>query len=173
MLKKEGEFIDSKINAFKVETKKFVSTLCNHISEKSPLNSYFARLVQCLNRINLAEIPEFSERRFHNILQKLVDCKQITSSLADKAKQEFRKFKSNIARENKAIFRNYDIDKNRLDEFYMEYLKDNTQYESFCFVVRIALTMFHRQADVEHGFSVNKNLIVKNMSDESLTVKDL
>ena len=138
---------DSKANAFKVEAKKFVSTLCNHIIEKS---------------------PESSERRFHNLLQKLVDCKQIKSSLTGKAKQEFRKFKSNIVRENKAIFRNYDIDKNRLDEFYMEYLKDSTQYEFFCYVVKIVLTMFHGQADEERRFSVNKNLIVENMSDGSL-----
>ena len=74
-----------------------------------------------VNPINLVEIPESSERRFYHLLQKLVDCKQITSSLADKAKQEFRKFKCNIVRENKAIFGNYDIDKNLLDEFYMEY----------------------------------------------------
>ena len=113
-------------------------------------------------------MPESSEWRFHNLLQKLVDCKQIKSSLTGKAKQEFRKFKSNIVRENKAIFRNYDIDKNRLDEFYMEYLKDSIQYEFFCYVVKIVLTMFHGQADEERRFSVNKNLIVENMSDGSL-----
>ena len=104
-------------------------------------------------------------------MQKLVDYKQITSSLADKAKQEFRKFKSNIVQEDKVIFRNYVIDKNRLEEFYMKYLKDSTQYESFCYVVKIVLTMFHGQPDVERGFSVNKNLILENMSDESLTAQ--
>ena len=171
MLKKEGKVTDSKISAFKGEAKKFVCTLFNHIIEKSPLNSYFSRLAWSLNPINLAEIPESSGRRFHNLLQKLVDCKQITSSLADKAKQEFRKFKSNNVRENKAIFRNYDIDKNLLDEFYMEFLKDSTRYESFCYVVKIILTMFHGQADVERGFSVNRNLIIENMSDESLTAE--
>ena len=40
MLKKQGKVTDSKINAFKVETKKFLFTLCNHIIEKIPLNSY-------------------------------------------------------------------------------------------------------------------------------------
>ena len=44
----------------------------------------------------------------------------------------------------------------------MEYLKDSTQYGSFC---------KNGQADVEHGFSVNKYLIVENMSDESLTAQ--
>ena len=173
MLKKEGKVTDSKINAFKIKAKKKVCVLCNHIIEKNPLNSYFARLARSLNPINLAEIPESSERRFHTLLQKLVDCKQITSSLADNTKQEFRKSKSNIVRENKAIFRNYGIHKNHLDEFYMEYLKDSTQYKSFCYVVKIVLTMLHGQADVECGFNVNKNLIVENMSDESLTAQRL
>ena len=31
--------------------------------------------------------------------------------------------------------------------------------------------MFHGQPDVERGFSVNKNLILENMSDESLTAQ--
>ena len=31
--------------------------------------------------------------------------------------------------------------------------------------------MFHGQADVGRGFSVNKNLIIENMSDESLTAE--
>ena len=63
-----------------------------------------ARLARSLNPINVVEILKSSERRFHNLLQKLVDCRQITSSLADKAKQEFKKFKSNIFRKNEAIF---------------------------------------------------------------------
>ena len=95
-----------------------------------------------VNPINLVEIPESSERRFYHLLQKLVDCKQITSSLADKAKREFRKFKCNIVRENKAIFGNYDIDKNLLDEFYTECLKDSTEWESFCYVVKMVLAIF-------------------------------
>ena len=53
----------------------------------------------------------------------------------------------------------------------MEYLKDSTQYKSFCYTVNIVLTMFHGQANAERGFSVNKNLIVENMSDESLTAQ--
>ena len=53
----------------------------------------------------------------------------------------------------------------------MEYLKDGTQYGSLSYVVKIVLTMFDEQADVECGFSVNTNLIVENVSDESLTAQ--
>ena len=47
----------------------------------------------------------------------------------------------------------------------MEYLKDSTQYESFCYVVKIVLTMFHGQTDVEHGFNVSKNFIAEVITD--------
>ena len=47
-----------------------------------------------------------------------------------------------IVRENKAIFGNYDIDKNLLDEFYTECLKDSTEWESFCYVVKMVLAIF-------------------------------
>ena len=63
------------------------------------------------------------------------------------------------------------FNKKRLDEFYMEYLKDSAQHKSFCYIVKIDLAMFLGQADEECGFSVNKNLIVENMSDESLTAQ--
>ena len=63
------------------------------------------------------------------------------------------------------------FNKKRLDEFYMEYLKDSAQHTSFCYIVKIDLAMFLGQADEECGFSVNKNLIVENMSDESLTAQ--
>ena len=77
-LKSEGKITDSHVSTFKKEAKQFVSTLCNHILSKSPLTSYFACAACCLNPINLAEIPDTCEKRFHNLLQKLVDGKLIT-----------------------------------------------------------------------------------------------
>ena len=46
----------------------------------------------------------------------------------------------------------------------MEYLKGSTQYVSL-------LCCKNGQADVEHGFSVNRNLIVENVSDKSRTAQ--
>ena len=108
-LKREGKITDGHVNTFKKEAKQFVSTLYNHILSKRPLTSYFARAARCLNPINLAEISDTREERFHNLLQKLVDGKLITSLFADEAKREFRKFISDVVRENKSFFRDYDV----------------------------------------------------------------
>ena len=43
-LNRDGEFSD-----FNMEAKKNLSTLCNHILEKTPLNSYFARCTRSLS----------------------------------------------------------------------------------------------------------------------------
>ena len=134
------------------------------------MTSYVARAARSFNPINLAEIPDTCEKRFHN-LQKLVNGKLITSLFADEAKREFHKFVSDIVRENKALFCNYDVRSFNLDGFYMEYLKDSIHYKSFAHVLKIVLTLFHSQVDVYRGVSLNKQLVVENMSETSLTAQ--
>ena len=72
-----------------MEAKKFLSTLCNHILEKSPLNSYLVRCTRSLSLLYLAEAPESSEKYFSGLLNKLVEYTQIKPSEADVAKEEF------------------------------------------------------------------------------------
>ena len=167
-LKHEGKIIDSHVNTFKKEAKQFASTLCNHILSKSSFTSYFALAARCLSSISLVVIPDTCEKRFLNLLQKLVDRKLITSLFAEEAKKEFHRFASDVVRENKEIFRNYNARPVNLDWFYMEYLKDSIHYKSFAHVLKIAVTLFHGQGNAERGFSLNKQLVVENMSETSL-----
>ena len=132
------------------------------------MTPYFADATHCFNPISRTEIPGTCEKWFHNILQKLVDGKLITSFFADEAKKEFHKFSSDVVRENKALFRNYDVKAFNLDGFYMEYLKYSIHYKSLTHVLKIVLTLFHGQVSVGCGFSLNKQLVVRNMSELSL-----
>ena len=134
------------VNTFIKEAKQFVSTLCHHILSKSPFTSYFTRADCCLNPINLAGIPDTSEKRFLNLLQKLVDGKLVTSLFAGKAKREFHKFVSDVFRENREVFRSYNVSSLNLDGFYMEYLKNSIHFKSFAHILKTAATLFHGQA---------------------------
>ena len=87
-----------------MEAKKFLSTLYNHILEKSPLNSYFARCTRSLSPLYPAEAPESSEKYFSGLLSKLVEYKQIKPSEADVAKEEFSHFVCLVVQENKVYF---------------------------------------------------------------------
>ena len=120
-----------------------------------------------MNPINLAEIPDTCEKQFHNLLQKLNDGKLNTSLFADK----FHKFVSDFVRKKKVLFCNYDVKSFNLHGFYMEYLKYSIHCKSFAHVLKIVLTLSHGQANAEHGFSHNKQLVVENMSKTSLIVQ--
>ena len=139
-LKCKEKITDSHRNTFKKEAKQFFSNLCSHIWWKNPLASYFASAACFLNPINLEEIPDTSENRFHNFLQKLVDRKLIPSLFADEAKREFHKFVSAVVCENKVLFCNYDVKFLSLDGFYIEYLKYSIHYRSFTHILKIVLT---------------------------------
>ena len=131
------------------------------------MTSYLARATRCLNRINLAEIFDACEKRFHN-LQKIVDGKLIPSLFDGERKREFHKFVSDVVREREALFCNYNVKSFNFDGFYMEYLKDSIHFKSFVRALKIVLTLFYGQVDFEGGFSLNKQLVVENISKISL-----
>ena len=167
-LKRDQKISDSLIYTFKMEAKKFLSTLCSDILEKSPLNSYFAWCTRSLSPLYLAEAPKSSEKYFSGLLSKLVEYKQIKPHEADVAKKEFSHFVWFIAWENKVYFSEYNFDSDCLDEFYMTYLKGTIHYKTLTSVIQLILVLSHGQAAVEHGFSLNDKLLVESMKPESL-----
>ena len=102
------------------------------------------------------------------IFKNLCSGKLITSLFADEAKREFHNFFSDVVCESKALFCNFDLKSFNLVGFYMEYLKHSIHYKSFANVLKIVLTLFHDQVNVEHGFSLNKQLVVENMAETSV-----
>ena len=167
-LKEKGKINDSKLHAYKMEAKDFISTLCNHLLSKSPLTSCFARCAKCLDPTTMGEMPDVCKQSFHKMLEKPVEYKQVTSHVADEAEKEYQKFLYSVVKENKAFFLEFDKSKDRLDEFFMRYLSDTVRFNNFMLIVKMVLTLSHGQADVERGFSVNDKLLVENMQEQSL-----
>ena len=104
----------------------------------------------------------------NHILQKLVNTQHISSEFADESKVQYAAFLQNIVKAEKTNFRNYSIDDNKLDEFFIGYVEDHARYSKFAEIMKIVLTLSHGQASVERGFSVNKNLLVENLQESSL-----
>ena len=116
-LKERGKINDSKLHAFKIEAKDFISTLCNHLLSKSPLTSYYTRCAKCLDPTTVGEMPDVCKQSFHKMLEKLVEYKQVTSHVADEAEKEYKKFLYTVVKENKAFFLEFDKSKDRLMSF--------------------------------------------------------
>ena len=79
-----------------------------HLTEKSPLSSYFARCLRCLSPVVIADCPNTSETAFEKVLPTLVNSKTITLTVADNAKSEYRKCVTKIVNERKFDFLNFD-----------------------------------------------------------------
>ena len=60
------------------------------------------------------------------------------------------------------------MDSGRLDVFFGGYLHHNDKFSNMWKVCKVILTLSHGQADVERGFSINKEMLVDNMRQTSL-----
>ena len=71
---------------------------------------------------------------------------------------------------NSTTFKDFNPDNERLDTFLAVDLKC-TQYEKLWMVTKKLLILSHVQATVEHGFSINSHVAVKNLKEESLVAQ--
>ena len=132
LLKKAGKVTDTKICNFKKAAVQFLSKLCSHALEKSPLRSLFARCMQCLSPTYIAECPESCILKYEKILTKLVEYKIITPSSADVSKLQYQNFISTIARDNKNEFMTFDKALQRLDVFLWKFIGGSSNFTKLC-----------------------------------------
>ena len=75
----------------------------------------------------------------------------------------------------RSFFPNYDKQKDRLDTFFFS-LPAIKKYVNLAFVIKMILTLSHRQAAAERSFSINKLVVDVNLKGESMaarkTIKD-
>ena len=167
-LKKEKKVKECEVHLFLEEVKQFLAALCNHLLTKSPISSHFARCCRNLNPVYMGEYPETCRKLFDKIVEKLVICKHATSTQADAAKNEYSNFLQTVVKKNLPAFRHYQIDENRLDEFFMRYSEGSSQFATLIVIVKFVVVLSHGQLVVERGFSTNKSLLIENLSEKSL-----
>ena len=73
-----------------------------------------------------------------------------------------------IVKENKDEFLLYQKDTDRLEAFLWKFIGTATQFMNLLNVVKLVLILSHGQAQVERGFSTNRELLDQNMRGETL-----
>ena len=153
---------------FKKDCKKVLIKLCGKLNERSPLNFAAVRNAVAWNPHEMVNEEAICILRGKKFIQKLFDLKLLTSVESDNAKRELELFIQTVVHQNKDEFSSFNKDKQRLDTFFSKYCSQNADYVNFWKVCKIVFVLFHGQADVERGFSVNKEILVENMLKESL-----
>ena len=109
---------------------------------------------------------------FEKLQTKLVEHKKIKPSVADQAIFEFSHFMSTLVKENRDDFLAFRKETDRLGEFFFcRYIGSKDQFKSLRKLFQIVLILSHGQAQVEHRFTINKQLLDDNMSSETLAAE--
>ena len=83
----------------------------------------------------------------------------------DEILTQFKGFILEMKQNHLAEFLSFNMNTDRSDEFYWNYMKDAKVWEIF----RIIFTFSHGQAAVERGFSVNSKLLIENLQEKNLS----
>jgi hypothetical protein len=103
------------------------------------------------------------------LAQILHDKKRVTASIADKARAQFSNLCHTASSDLRDRF-NFGPD-DRLDNFYARLLQSEEKYKELWHIVQLVLILSHGNADVEIGFSINGDMLVENLQEQSLVAQ--
>jgi len=100
----------------------------------------------------------------------LHDLGRITSTEADDVKAQFSELCASAKSKHKEHFDTFNREQN-LDIFYSKIFAGNEKFAPVWKVVTMILILSHSNAAVESGFSVNKELLVENMEEDTIVAQ--
>ena len=148
----------SEIDTYKQECLSFLLSTTKKLFEKTPLGSSIMRHASCLNPSHVTNLASSSES-FKQLMNQLVYLKIFPDKTGDKALIQFSNFIPNCVKEEPEKITSFDPKKQRIDDFYFHSLTNISEHNELCDVLKLIFTISHGQADVERGFSLNKNLL--------------
>ncbi|GFO18650.1 AAK AK-HSDH: amino acid kinase superfamily aak domain-containing protein [Plakobranchus ocellatus] len=132
--------------------------------QKSPLRYTLANDITCFNPDTIKRQPEMAQRMLCKLARHLYLKKWITAEEVDQCEFDYQTFSEYIS--------SVPYNDERLDEHFKEY-GQLERMPSLQKVINIVLLLSHSNADVERGFSVNKEASVENLLEESLVARRL
>ena len=129
---------------FKRNVVNFLSTLCSHITKKSPITFRLTRNSRCFIPDLLFESPEVSEMRCKHLFENLISAGKIFERFTDDSLQQFSKLVS-IVKEKRQEFLHFDhtSESYQLDYFCMNHIGHVKCLEKLFKVLKIIFTLLH------------------------------
>ena len=160
---------------FRSEARQILIGIGCKLQERSPLKYSMVKFISCLNPTNIWSCTQESVKRFESMCEYMVDTNRISTANADKAHRSWQQLTSSAEFKSSAkeFAKRSGSDDSRLDYFFRSELSGKDEHEDVYNIVKRILVLSHGNAEVERGFSVNKNLIRDNLSEESLIAQRL
>lgn len=155
---------------FRENIQKFLIRMLQKIVERSPLKYRLTRSMASLSPIEISLMTDETLMGwFESLVTELHDSNWITSLEAEKAMKQYKGLikDKDILRELKK----FNIVEDRVDRLYSEIL--GTESPELSKVVRVILILSHGNARVESGFSINGDILLPNMMEDTVIAQRL
>ena len=100
---------------------------------------------------------------FKSLISRLVYLNILQPKLGETTLSQFTSFIENCVKGNPENVSSFNRIEQRIDDFYFNEMKNLSDYGDFCKNLELVFILSHGQADLEKGFSLNKNLLKQSM----------
>ena len=147
-----------------------VLVLVKKMQKKCPLKYSLVRNLNCLNPLMVAASSKNAEcfKKFDGVLNAFVNAKKVEASKCDVLRAQYNDFLTETVVENVDVFSEFDRKRERVDELYAKYM-NTEKYRDLFAMVKLILILSHGQASVERGFSIMKQMMKDNLSEDTFT----
>jgi len=153
---------------FRMECIKFLSAMTVKIIDRSPLQHHFVRFALSLAPASVLLGTMSTQKNFVKLVEALYEAHCVSAQTADSAEIQFTNLCVSASNELQPLFKNFSPSDAKLDAFYFEVLGDKTEFSALWHVAKLILILSHGNAAVESGFSINNDMLVENLLEDSL-----
>ena len=147
---------------FRKECRDFLVATVAKIFEKSPLRHKITRAVASIVPATMINARSISEKRMEILVQILFERKWLSAVV------QFSQLCSRASEEWLQMFTSFDWNQERLDVFCHKAIGSKKEFKEIWIVFQIAFILSHGNARAESGFSMNPDMLVENLKEESL-----
>ena len=166
-----AEVSDRRKDEFRMQCSDFLSATVEKILERSPVKYKVVRYISGIVPATVASNAVLCEKRLKDLMMLLYEKGWITSISADRASLQVATLCTMASSSMKAKFDNFSRSSDRLDIFYRDILGSNPEFTELWHVFKLIFILSHGNASVESGFSVNNDVLVENMLEESVVAQ--
>ena len=159
---KKKKVSDRDMLGIRTDAKSVLKAMCKNLLQKTIITYPVARALFCLDPHNMAGSLEQCKTMMRHLLSACVEGGFVVEADCDEVMQQFDDFIHTCA---KGELENFCVAHDCLDTFLRSRMAAN--YPKAWSVCEIALLLSHGQASIERGFSVNKELVVENQSEQT------
>jgi hypothetical protein len=162
---------DSEKMGFRMQCIDFLCAAAEKIVARSPLKQQVVRSISCLVPSLILSSRTLAKSRMKVMAQILYETGNITALIADNCKSQFSNLCIKACSTWKSKFSEFSRTISRLDTFYNDIIGHDSDYADLFAVVKLVLILSHGNATVEGGFSINGDMLVENLHEESLVAQ--